>query len=168
MKLYLDVCCLNRPFDDQTQDRIHLESEAVLTILRHLENSDWAWISSSVVLYEVNQIPNGDRKQRILRLCDNAYEVIRLDEHVYDLSENLKKIGFKSYDALHLACAQTAGADVFLSTDDRVVKKAQKNIGENQCINTLQYTLICFLSYVFLCRLMESKIDGRSLRLSRR
>ncbi len=40
MKLYLDVCCLNRPFDDQPQDRVHLEAEAVLTILRHLEQSD--------------------------------------------------------------------------------------------------------------------------------
>jgi len=38
--VYLDVCCLNRPFDDQTQDRIHLESEAVLLILKHIENEE--------------------------------------------------------------------------------------------------------------------------------
>ncbi|MDF2439948.1 MAG: hypothetical protein JWN98_932 [Abditibacteriota bacterium] len=37
MKIYLDVCCLKRPFDDQGQDRIHLESEAVLLILAHVE-----------------------------------------------------------------------------------------------------------------------------------
>lgn len=34
MKIYLDNCCYNRPFDDQTQERIHLESEAMLTILQ--------------------------------------------------------------------------------------------------------------------------------------
>jgi hypothetical protein len=56
MKIYLDVCCLNRPFDDQTQDRVHLEAEAILSIFRRLEKNDWTWISSSVVLYEVNQI----------------------------------------------------------------------------------------------------------------
>jgi len=127
MKFYLDVCCLNRPFDDQTQDRVHLESEAVLTILRHAEERAWAWISSSVVLYEVNQIPNNDRKQRILKLCDQASGIIRLDEKIYELSETLKKIGFKSYDALHLACAHQAKVEVFLSTDDRLVKKAHKN-----------------------------------------
>lgn len=27
MIIYLDNCCYNRPFDDQTQERIHLESE---------------------------------------------------------------------------------------------------------------------------------------------
>jgi hypothetical protein len=33
MKLYLDSCCYNRPYDDQTQERIHLEGEAVLAII---------------------------------------------------------------------------------------------------------------------------------------
>ena len=33
MAIYLDTCCLNRPFDDQTQDRIRLEAEAVILIL---------------------------------------------------------------------------------------------------------------------------------------
>jgi len=127
MKLYLDVCCLNRPFDDRTQDRIHLESEAVLTIFRHLEKNDWIWISSSVVLYEVNQIPNCDRKHRILRLCDKASHILQLDQNIYTFSEKLKQTGFKSYDALHLACANTAAVDVFLSTDDKLIKKAHKN-----------------------------------------
>ena len=79
MKLYLDVCCLNRPFDDQNQDRIHLESEAVITILKHIEINDWMWINSSVVLYEINQIPNSDRKHRIIKLCDKASSIIKLN-----------------------------------------------------------------------------------------
>lgn len=124
MKIYLDVCCLNRPFDDQTQDRIHLESEAIISILKHVELNDWIWVSSSVVLFEVNQTPNLDRKHRLLKICDQASHVIRLDEEIYTTSEKLKKIGFKSYDALHLACAQKAGVDIFLSTDDRLIKKA--------------------------------------------
>jgi len=42
MKVYLDACCLNRPFDDQTQDCIHLETEAIVLILNRLEKwSDW-------------------------------------------------------------------------------------------------------------------------------
>ena len=78
MKIYLDVCCLNRPFDDQKQDRIHLESEAIITILRHIEIGDWTWTSSSVVLFEINQTPNLDRKYRLLKLCDKASNVITL------------------------------------------------------------------------------------------
>ena len=51
MRIYLDVCCLNRPFDDQRQDRIHLESEAVLTILKHIESGKWKLISSDAIIY---------------------------------------------------------------------------------------------------------------------
>jgi predicted nucleic acid-binding protein len=127
MRLYLDVCCLNRPFDDQTQDRIHLETEAVLTILKHVEVGDWTWVSSSVVLYEVNNIPNSDKKHRILKLCDKASEIVKLDKQIYSFSKEFMKLGFKSYDALHLSCAKKAGVNIFLSTDDKLVKKAYKN-----------------------------------------
>ena len=57
MKVYLDACCLNRPYDDQTQDRIHLESEAVLTVLKHIEAGDWEWVVSSVILFARSQAP---------------------------------------------------------------------------------------------------------------
>ena len=44
----LDVCCLNRPFDDQRQDRIRLAAEAVLLILGRCEVGAWQWVSSAV------------------------------------------------------------------------------------------------------------------------
>ncbi len=124
MKIYLDACCLNRPFDDQTQDRIRLESEAVLAVLGHVEAGDWTWVSSSVMLHEIEQTPNQGRRQRLLKICAKATDVIRLDEEVRSVSEKLKVIGFKTYDALHLACARRGGVDVFLSTDDRLTRKA--------------------------------------------
>jgi hypothetical protein len=37
LRIYLDICYLNRPFDDQRQDRIRLESEAVPLILERGE-----------------------------------------------------------------------------------------------------------------------------------
>jgi predicted nucleic acid-binding protein len=124
MKIYLDVCCLNRPFDDQTQDRIHLESEAIITILKNIQENNWIWFGSGVVLFEINQTPNLDRKNRLLNLCGQFSDFINLDEEIYKISENLKKIGFKSYDSLHLACAKKSNIDVFLSTDNKLVKKA--------------------------------------------
>ena len=33
MRRYLDLCCLKRPFDDQSQPRVRLESEAMLALL---------------------------------------------------------------------------------------------------------------------------------------
>ena len=50
MRLYIDLSCFNRPFDDQGQERIRLETEAVLSVLtRVLEGRDlllWSWAMS--------------------------------------------------------------------------------------------------------------------------
>jgi hypothetical protein len=59
--IYLDACCLNRPFDDQTIDRVRLESEAVLLILKRIESDEWEWVSSEVLEFEINQTPDSDR-----------------------------------------------------------------------------------------------------------
>ena len=60
MKVYLDVCCFNRPFDDHAQDRVRLESEAVLTILEHTQSRMWAIIGSEVIDIEISKIPDDD------------------------------------------------------------------------------------------------------------
>ena len=56
MRIYLDVCCLNRPFDDQTQDRIHLESEAIILILKRIRSGNWEWVSSEAVSFEDDKL----------------------------------------------------------------------------------------------------------------
>jgi hypothetical protein len=48
MRIYLDVCCINRPFDDQTEERIRMESEAVLAILKRCL-SEWTLIGSEAI-----------------------------------------------------------------------------------------------------------------------
>ena len=55
MKIYMDVCCLCRPFDDRTQDRIRIESEAVLTILSRC-SEDWILVGSEAIDFEVSSI----------------------------------------------------------------------------------------------------------------
>jgi len=62
MLIYLDVCCLNRPFDDQSQGRIHLESEAVLTVLFSCERGKWQLLNSEVIEFEISAIPDRGRK----------------------------------------------------------------------------------------------------------
>ncbi|MBW4692614.1 MAG: hypothetical protein KME27_12700 [Lyngbya sp. HA4199-MV5] len=64
-RLYLDVCCFNRPFDDQTQARIRVEAEAVLSILERCETGVWELIISEIVETEVAQIADQERRQRI-------------------------------------------------------------------------------------------------------
>ncbi len=49
MRLYLDVCCLNRPFDDQRQERVRLETEALLIVFARCTAGEWTWTSSDQV-----------------------------------------------------------------------------------------------------------------------
>jgi predicted nucleic acid-binding protein len=125
--VYLDVCCLNRPFDDQRQDRIRLEAEAVLLILQHVEAGDWQWISSAVVEEEVNNTPNRERWYRVKHMLRGAYVTAALTHTGIERAQELKVLGFRTYDALHLACAEQAGVDTFLTTDDRVIRTATRH-----------------------------------------
>ncbi len=128
MKIYLDVCCLNRPYDDQSQDRIHLESEAVITILKHIELEEWSLVSSGVVNYEISQTSDEERKGRLQSLARWASEFVSVEPKILARARELQRqLGMKAYDALHIACAERGGADVFLSTDDNLVKAAKRN-----------------------------------------
>ena len=126
-RIYLDVCCLNRPFDNQEQDRLRLEAEAVLLILKHCEAGEWQWVTSAVVYHEVDAVPNRDRRYRLQEILKRAGRFVPLSEAMVERGEELKGMGLKAYDALHVACAEQMHVDVFLTTDDRLCRVANRN-----------------------------------------
>lgn len=129
MRIYLDVCCLCRPFDDHIQDKIRLESEAVLTVIDHGQANDWVLLTSDVTETEFSKIPAADKRQKVQLLFTLLHPVIAVDENIEKRAIELEKIGFKSFDALHVACAEKGKADIFLTTDDGLLKKAFQNKG---------------------------------------
>jgi predicted nucleic acid-binding protein len=124
-KIYLDVCCLNRPFDDQHQDRIRLESEAVVIILTYVEAQSWTLVGSEVIDFEISRIPDEEKRQKVMILSGMAKEYILVTEDIERRAIELVEYGFKPYDALHIACAEKANVDVFLTTDDKLLRKAK-------------------------------------------
>ena len=126
LRLYLDACCLNRPFDDQLQERVHLESEAILLIIKRLQTKQWLWLSSSVLRAEIKQTSDEEHRNRVLSLLAYSDETLRLNQDSRGRAKMLKTLGFGTADALHLACAEEAKVDVFLSTDDKLVKRAKR------------------------------------------
>jgi len=127
MKIYLDACCLNRPFDDQRQARVRLEAEAISLILQKLHQREWEWIGSDVVVYELGQTEDVERKERLLLLAGQSHQVVAMTEKIMTQAEKLVASGFDSYDAIHLASAENAKVDVFLTTDDNMQKVANRN-----------------------------------------
>lgn len=127
IKIYLDVCCLNRPFDDQIQDRIRLETETVVTILKYIEQGKIILINSDAIFYEISKIPDLERKEKVFSLISKAKIYIELNQIILNRAKEIQKLGIKSYDALHVACAEEAKSDIFLTTDDNLLKKLKKN-----------------------------------------
>ena len=116
-KIYLDNCCLSRPFDDQTQERIRLETEAIVWIIDHFYEGQWRWVSSEVVMFEAT--PMGSR------LLNYAHQFVSVGTMETSRGKYLESLGFDPFDALHLACAESGNADLLLTTDDRMLKKAK-------------------------------------------
>ncbi len=125
-RIYLDVCCFNRPFDDQTQSRIRVETEAILAILERCETGEWELVISEMVETEVTQIADQERRQRVEGAMQMARSRIQVDDAIANRGEELQSLGFQGFDAIHVACAEIARVDVFLSTDDRLLRKAMR------------------------------------------
>ena len=126
LKIYLDTCCLSRSFNDQTQARIRRETETIEIILKNFSTGDWHWIASEVLTFEVGN--NRDVSQRIQMESQIAGATINvsISETERTRGRVLEKLGFKWLDALHLACAEKGNADVFLTTDDRLLRRAKR------------------------------------------
>jgi predicted nucleic acid-binding protein len=130
IRIYLDACCLNRPFDDQTQARIRLEAEAVLMILARCEASDWEWLGSEALDWEIGQTPDPERLRRVRSLVAHAHQFIPVGSSEVERAQELESWGIAAYDALHLACAERGGADVLLTTDDRLLHRSAARTSE--------------------------------------
>jgi len=127
MKIYLDVCCLNRPFDDQTQDKIRLESEAIISIFTHVVDKSWNLIGSDIVDFEISKIPDPTRKDKVNNLIKNMHHKVKLNPNIIKRAKNIQLLGINSMDALHIASAESSEAVIFLTTDLDILKKYQNN-----------------------------------------
>ena len=125
--IYLDVCCLNRPLDDLEQFRIRMEAEAVTEIIQNCEDGKWILMNSDIIEFEVSQHSDSFKQEQVKLILNLANIYVQLTENIDSRAEELIKLSFKYHDALHLAFAEAGGADVFLTTDDRLLRKAKQS-----------------------------------------
>ena len=123
MKIYLDNCCFNRPFDDQSQIRIRIESEAKLKIQGDIKAERFELVWSYILDAENEANHFEERKKAIGDWKNNAIMDINENLSITKKANYLTRIGFRSKDALHIACAISANCEYFLTTDDKVLNK---------------------------------------------
>lgn len=123
MKLYLDTSVYNRPFDDQSQPRVWLETLAFTVIFQMIESGDVELVSSRVLGFENSRNPFPYRRVWIDYYLSFAKHSQELNKTIKERAQVLEKEGLNPIDALHLACAEVAQADYFLTCDDKIIKR---------------------------------------------
>lgn len=103
MKIYLDNCCFNRPFDSQSQLRIKLETEAKLKIQELITLNDFQLIWSYILDYENSKNPFQERKEQIAKWLKYSKVVIQANQSIIDRAIDINNLGLKKFDSLHLA-----------------------------------------------------------------
>jgi len=126
VRVYLDVCAIQRPLDTPNQIRIVLEAEAVLGIIALCEAERLEIVSSDALIYETEQNPLPVRREHARAVLQKARETIKLSEEIKARATQLVKSGFKSLDALHLALAEAGRVGYFCTCDDRLLRRAQR------------------------------------------
>ena len=121
-RIYLDICSYNRPFDDQQQLRISLETQAKLYIQSLIKNNELDLIYSYVCFYENYINPFENKKLSITEFSQNAKYCVTENHDILLRANGIIKNGLKPLDALHLACAISAKVDYFITVDDSILR----------------------------------------------
>ena len=122
MRIYLDNCVFNRPFDDQSHLRVRLETEAKLYIQAKIKQREMELVWSYILDFENRQNPFQERKRAIAQWKGLATALIPESPDLLETASELLTRGINPKDALHVASAIKGEADYFLSTDDKLLK----------------------------------------------
>lgn len=138
LRIYLDTSVYNRPFDDQRQPRIWLETLAFAVILQMIRDGEAALVSSSVVEYENSRNPYPLRQRWVTHCLALATDHQEVNESIRKRALDLEAEGLKAVDALHVACTEASECDYFLTCDDRLIRRYQ---GKIEVLNPLSFVL---------------------------
>ena len=136
LKVYLDNCCYNRPFDDQSRVIVRLEADAKLHIQELVKNRKLELVWSFVLDYENSFNPFADKRERIQAWRSLAIHYCGFSTQMMEKAASLMQLGLRQADASHIACAILSQADYFITTDKKILNK---NITEILVINPMTF-----------------------------
>lgn len=142
MRIYLDNCCYNRPYDDQSQLRISLEAQAKMHIQNLIRNGELELVTSFMLTYENSKNRSEEKKNSIASFMEE-YSSVYLGgdwkEKADTIANEIMSTGVKSADALHTACAILSHCNYMLTTDDRLLKYKSDKI---KIVNPTEFIMV--------------------------
>ena len=142
MRIYLDNCCYNRPYDDKTEKRVHDEARAIFKLInRTKESSTDIVFGSDILEAEIENIKNIEKRESVMIMYEQTItQNIKLTEEIEILANSImSKANIHQMDALHLASAIAGNVDVFVTVDDKLMKSSQRLNLNMKVINPLEF-----------------------------
>lgn len=128
------MCVYNRPYDDQTDLKIKLETVACHIIFNRIQNNKFNLAWSFLLEFENELNPYSVRKNEIKIIANMAKYFIEPSQKILHQSEKIEQARIKGNDAVHLACALIGNCDFFISCDEKLIKRANTlNLGLEIC-----------------------------------
>jgi len=127
-KIYLDMCSYNRPFDDQSQIKVHLETEATVHIQSGIREGKYSLCWSFMLDNENRKNPYEKKRDMIAIWKENAVDYCSPSIGILSRGREIMQLGVKHNDALHIAGAIEYKCDFFITTDNRLTNKNIKGI----------------------------------------
>ncbi len=123
MKIYIDINVYSRKFDDQSQPRIELETLGLNLVLQLVFSGAVEVVSSTVLDYENSRNSLETKRDWIESCLKLAKFQVALDDAIIERGRELEEQGLKTMDALHVACAEAAECEYFLTCDKRLIRR---------------------------------------------
>ena len=123
LKVYLDNCCYNRPFDTVRNIEIDMEIVSKLAIQKMAINNKIDLVWSYVLSFENSKNPKRINRENIILWRDIAKEIVVENDEIISNAEGYQSLGIKHLDALHIACSVYSKCDAFITTDKGILNK---------------------------------------------
>ena len=127
-RIYLDNCCFNRPYDDQTQLMIYLETQAKLHVQSLVYEKKIELVWSFILTFENSKNIFPAKKAAISQWANLSLTFVEKSEKIRLLAKEIMTKGIKAADAAHVACAIAGNCDYFITVDKRLLKYKDKRI----------------------------------------
>jgi predicted nucleic acid-binding protein len=137
--VYLDTCSINRLTDHLGQPRLLAEAQAMTSIFTLIHAKQIRWIASTLLRLEISRNPDPDKRVFAQSLLPPRGQTISPAGSTLSRAAELQHEGLNSADALHVALAEQARAEWFITTDDRILRRMAKRTYTPECINPVDW-----------------------------
>ena len=142
LNLYLDNCCYSRPFDDLRQEKNNLEAQAIKVIIDKHWKNEFKIYTSDALVFEMNNIKDQIKRAKVIEVYNKLNLInIQFSDKIIKRAYEIRKYNIKNMDSLHIAYAESANIDYFITTDRLLVNAASRADLKVKVINPINFIM---------------------------